>query len=148
MKFEKRNFMGIELDVLVGHPEFELLFLGTQVAREAGLKDPKSSIYHARQKLKDGRQLDTLVEDCSTIALPVDENARRIRKNTVMFTEPELYGMLLRAKSPATLPFRKWVTEVVLPSIRKTGKFDANEAQDEASIQFSGELAQLHAAAT
>lgn len=121
MKFEKRNFMGIELDVLVGPPEFELLFLGTQVTREAGLKDPKSSIYHACQKLKDGRLLDTQVEDCSTIALPVDENARRIHKNTLMLTAPELYGMLLRAKSPATLPFRKCVTGEVLPSIRKAG---------------------------
>lgn len=143
MKFEKRNFMGIELDVLVGHPEFELLFLGTQVAREAGLKDPKSSIYHARQKLKDGRQLDTLVEDCSTIALPVDENARRIRKNTVMFTEPELYGMLLRAKSPATLPFRKWVTEEVLPSIRKTGKYNAEDSQNPIAVASMDELKSL-----
>jgi prophage antirepressor-like protein len=143
VRFEKRNFMGIELDVLVGHPEFELLFLGTQVAREAGLKDPKSSIYHARQKLKDGRQLDTLVEDCSTIALPVDENARRIRKNTVMFTEPELYGMLLRAKSPATLPFRKWVTEEVLPSIRKTGKYNAEESQNPIAIGIMDRLKSL-----
>lgn len=126
----QRNFMGIELDVLVGHPEHELLFLGTQVARAAGLKDPKSSIYHARQKLNDGRQLETLVEVHSTIGLPVDENAKRIRKNTVMFSEPELYGMLLRAKSPATLPFRKWVTEEVLPTIRKTGKYDAEQSSN------------------
>ncbi len=40
MKFEKRNFMGIELDVLVGHPEHDLLFVATQVARAAGLKNP------------------------------------------------------------------------------------------------------------
>lgn len=36
--FEKRNFMGIELDVLVGHPEHDLLFVVSQVARAAGLK--------------------------------------------------------------------------------------------------------------
>lgn len=43
MKFEKRNFMGIELDVLVGHPEHDLLFVATQVARAAGLKNPHMS---------------------------------------------------------------------------------------------------------
>lgn len=36
MKFEKRNFMGIELDVLVGHPEHDLLFVAVQAARAAG----------------------------------------------------------------------------------------------------------------
>ncbi|VFB19367.1 Uncharacterised protein [Pseudomonas fragi] len=34
--FEKRNFMGVELDVIVGHPEHDLLFVATQVARAAG----------------------------------------------------------------------------------------------------------------
>ena len=38
--------------------------------------------------------------------------------------------MLLRGHAPQSEPFRKWVTEVVLPSIRKTGKFDVNEAVD------------------
>lgn len=36
--------MGIELDVLVGHPEHELLFVATQVARAAGLKDPSNAV--------------------------------------------------------------------------------------------------------
>ncbi|MFJ7142135.1 Bro-N domain-containing protein [Pseudomonas protegens] len=143
MQFEKRNFMGVELDVMTGHPEHDLLFLGTQVARCVGLKDPKSSIYHARQKLKDGRPLETLVEDCSTIALPMDENAKRIRKTTVMFTEPELYGMLLRANSPATLPFRKWVTEEVLPTIRKTGRYDAEESTNPIAQSLMDELKTL-----
>lgn len=40
--------MGIELDVLVGHPEHELLFVATQVARAAGLKNPSHAVanYH------------------------------------------------------------------------------------------------------
>ncbi len=42
--------------------------------------------------------------------------------------------MLLRGHTPQSDPFHKWVTEVVLPSIRKTGKFDVNEAQDKESL--------------
>lgn len=37
--------MGVELDVLVGHPEHDLLFLATQVTKAAGLRDPKGTIY-------------------------------------------------------------------------------------------------------
>ncbi|MDK1394665.1 BRO family protein [Pseudomonas protegens] len=73
----------------------------------------------------------------------MDENAKRIRKNTVMFTEPELYGMLLRAISPATLPFRKWVTEEVLPTIRKTGKYNAEESTDPIAQSLMDELKTL-----
>lgn len=42
--FEKRNFMGIELDVLVGHPEHELMFLATQTIATAGLKNAKQLV--------------------------------------------------------------------------------------------------------
>ncbi|MNE87534.1 hypothetical protein D3C77_187950 [compost metagenome] len=38
--------MGIQRDVLVGHPEHELLFVATQVARSAGLKDPSYAVCH------------------------------------------------------------------------------------------------------
>lgn len=138
--------MGIELDVLVGHPEHELLFVATQVARAAGLKDPKSSIYHARHKLQEGRAVETLVEDCSTIGLPLDENARRMRKNTTMFTEAELYGVLLRSKSPLTAPFRQWVTEEVLPTIRKTGKYDAEKSTNPIALGLMDELKALRGA--
>lgn len=70
MKFEKRNFMGIELDVLVGHPEHEFLFVATQVARAAGLKNPKSSVQYIKSaggnlqakelKVQDSRTLDVI----------------------------------------------------------------------------------------
>lgn len=32
--------MGIELDVLTGHPEHELVFVSTQAARAGGSKNP------------------------------------------------------------------------------------------------------------
>lgn len=76
---------GIELDVLVGHSEHDLLFVATQVARAAGFKDPKGSIHHARAKLKEGRPIPALVDLSSTNA-PLDENAKRMRCTTVLFT--------------------------------------------------------------
>jgi prophage antirepressor-like protein len=118
--------MGIELDVLIGHPEHDLLFIATQVARAAGLANPAGSVNLARKYHKCGRPLEGLMQDLC-ISLPVDEQGRKLRSTTVLFTEPETYKMLLRGNAPQSEPFRKWVTEIVLPSIRKTGKFDVNE---------------------
>ncbi|MBU3054956.1 BRO family protein [Pseudomonas indica] len=62
----------------------------------------------------------------------------KLQQTSWLFTKAATYQMLLRGHAPASEPFRKWVTEVVLPSIRKTGKFDVNEAQDATSQQFAG----------
>lgn len=144
MQFVKQSFMGIELDILTGHPEHDILFIATQVARAAGLKAPADSVTVARKHHKCGRSLKTLTDN-SSVSLPLDARGRKLRSTTVLFTEPEAYTMLLRGHAPASEPFRKWVTEVVLPSIRKTGSFNVNEAQDTTSQQFAGELAALHA---
>lgn len=180
--------MGIELDVLVGHPEHELLFVATQVARSAGLKDPGSSIRTSKRRLPDGsvqlssltalsaaslpkvtgalqwrdalRVLDsvqdspnasdfakvmrkqaglalmTLIQDgCIRLEdIPADERDQRLRTTTVIFTESESYQMLLRGSAPQSEPFRKWVTEEVLPTIRKTGRYDASESSDPIAV--------------
>lgn len=143
MSFTKQSFMGIELDILIGHPEHDILFIATQVARAAGLKDPAGSVNLARKYHKCGHPLATLIDN-SSVSLPGDEKGRRIRSTTVLFTEPETYKMLLRGHAPASEPFRKWVTEEVLPSIRKTGAYNVNESTTKEGMQFSGELAQLH----
>lgn len=130
----QRNFMGIELDVLVGHPEHELLFVATQVARAAGLKNPYNAAFNYR-KLKG----NTGVEWVMIGALPecgrgvaTDEHGRSLPANTTMLPEAHVYQMLLRGHAPASEPFRKWVTEEVLPTIRKTGKYDAEQSSNPA----------------
>lgn len=52
-----------------------------------------------------------------------------------MLTESEAYTMLLRSNAPQTEPFRRWVTEEVLPTIRKTGKYDAEESTNPAVLR-------------
>ncbi|WP_313433194.1 BRO-N domain-containing protein [Stutzerimonas nitrititolerans] len=135
--------MGIELDILIGHPEHDILFIATQVARAAGLKNAKGSVNLARKYHKCGHPLETLVHKSCT-SLPVDEQGRKLRSTTVLFTEAETYQMLLRGHAPASEPFRKWVTEEVLPSIRKSGAYNVNESTTKEGMQFAGELAALH----
>ena len=131
--------MGIELDVLVGHPEHDLLFVATQVARAAGLKNPSSSIqaFHnsrAGQKL----QVGPLQLSC--------RDRRAVPDNAWLFDEPRLYQMLLRGNSPASEPFRKWVTEEVLPTIRKTGKYDAESSTNPIAMGLMDELKAIRGA--
>lgn len=41
-----------------------------------------------------------------------------------IINESGLYHALVKSRKPEAKPFRKWVTGVVLPSIRKTGKYE------------------------
>lgn len=43
--------------------------------------------------------------------------------------ENELYFVLMRSKSTKAKPFRQWVTNEVLPSIRKTGGYNVTQSQ-------------------
>lgn len=56
------------------------------------------------------------------------------QKVTVV-NESGMYAVILRSDKPQAKPFRKWVTSEVLPSIRKTGKFEAHKATDDLKAQ-------------
>lgn len=61
------------------------------------------------------------------MSLPKEPNGASLRTTTVLMTEAKVYDMMLKGKAPQTEPFRKWVTEEVLPTIRKTGSYNAEE---------------------
>lgn len=132
---QESNFMGIELDVLVGHPEHELIFLGYQVAAAAGLKNPAQSLKQWRGT-KEGQgssflTLKALIHE-TCIKAPEYVTSRGLtrayRGTMAMLTESEAYTMLLRSNAPNSEPFHRWVTEEVLPTIRKTGSYNAEDS--------------------
>lgn len=50
------------------------------------------------------------------------------RVQEVLFlTEPQLYFVMMRSRSEKARGFRQWVVNEVLPSIRKTGKYEAKK---------------------
>lgn len=51
------------------------------------------------------------------------------QKVTVV-NESGMYAVILRSDKPQAKPFRKWVTSEVLPSIRKTGKYEMKQSDD------------------
>ncbi len=58
---------------------------------------------------------------------PLETNGGK--QNFIFITEPQLYFVLMRSDKPKAKPFRQWVVNEVLPSIRKHG-FYAKEAQE------------------
>ena len=44
--------------------------------------------------------------------------------NSLHLSESGLYSLVLRSKLESAKEFKQWVTSLVLPSIRKTGKYD------------------------
>lgn len=47
-------------------------------------------------------------------------------QETIIISESGLYTLIIRSNKPKAKEFRKWVTGVVLPSIRKTGGYNMN----------------------
>lgn len=125
--------MGIELDVLVGHTEHDLLFVATQVARAAGLKNPSHAVSNYQRvagqpigllSWESVKQAYHEMIDPSNTHLGV----RNLQARSWLASEEWVYSMLLKGHAPASEPFRKWVTEEVLPTIRKTGSYNAEKS--------------------
>lgn len=48
-------------------------------------------------------------------------------QNFTIITEPQLYFVLMRSDKPTAKEFRRWITEEILPSIRKTGAYSIQQ---------------------
>lgn len=48
-------------------------------------------------------------------------------QNTTIINESGLYSLILTSRKPEAKRFKKWVTSEVLPTIRKTGKYQSKE---------------------
>lgn len=150
--------MGIELDVLVGHPEYELLFVATQVARAAGLKNPSSRVTQHRiansamPGLIQWRHVEQGYRETIDPKNPIEGHPGSyvVQANSWVASESWVYKMLLAGHAPASEPFRRWVTEEVLPTIRKTGSYSAESSTNPIAMgimdefkALRGELAEL-----
>ena len=48
-------------------------------------------------------------------------------ENTIYINESGLYSLMLRSKLESARVFKRWVTKDVLPTIRKTGRYDYDD---------------------
>ncbi len=54
-------------------------------------------------------------------------------KPLLIINEPGLYKLIIKSRKPEAKEFQRWVTHVVLPSIRKTGSYSVQSIQQKES---------------
>ena len=113
------------------HPEFEAVrvitidnepwFVGTDVAKALGYARPQNAIAdHCKHALKQGIGVKTGIKSDGADSIQVID--------MTVIPESDLYRLTMRSRLPSAEKFADWVVEEVLPSIRKTGKYDLLES--------------------
>lgn len=107
MAFENTK---VEVITLNGQPMFELYSTGMALGQT---KTAKGKTYPRKDRINENVK--------SAEITPVVRNGQQY------ITEPQLYDLMLEIKTEKVKPFRKWVTDEVLPSIHKTGSYSVEQ---------------------
>ena len=106
------HFQGKEIQIKV--IDNEPWFLAADIARALTVKDPSRMIEHARVKEQNVCKIMNRTNDVHREMLFVDEAG--------------MYKILMKSRKAVAEKFQDWVSEQVLPSIRKTGSYSVNQA--------------------
>ena len=88
----------------------QIMFVGKDVATALGYAKPENAI---------ATHVDT---DDKTTTL-IQGTGSNYKSKVVIINESGLYSLILSSKLPQAKAFKRWVTNVVLPQIRKTGGY-------------------------
>lgn len=90
-----------------------ILFCGSDVAKSLGYTNPSKALNdHCKGDL--------------TKRYPIVDALGR-QQDTIFIPESDLYRLIFSSKLPSAESFTDWITEDVLPTIRKTGGYVAND---------------------
>lgn len=102
----------------------EIWFVGKDVAEILGYSNPsKAVIAHVD---KDDKEI-LLLEAHS-------QNGNLVKTKTILINESGLYSLILSSKLPKAKSFKRWVTNEVLPSIRKHGAYMTPETLEKVML--------------
>ena len=88
----------------------QIMFVGKDVATALGYKNPSNAL-----------QVHVDSEDKTSYLIQV--SGSNYKANTLFVNESGLYSLVLSSKIPQAKAFKRWVTNEVLPQIRKTGGY-------------------------
>jgi len=94
-------------------------WVALDVCRALGMSEP----HRALSRLDDDDRHSMTVLD-----------GRGIPQQTTVINEPGLYTLILRSRKPEAVAFKQWVTHEVLPSIRRTGGYQAAPADVDMTV--------------
>lgn len=100
----------------------QIWFVATDVCKALEI----SNTPHALKRLDD--------DEKATIANS-DSRHGQGAQNYNIINESGLYSLVLRSRKPEAKQFKKWVTSEVLPSIRKTGKYQLETKRNRRSLR-------------
>jgi prophage antirepressor-like protein/predicted GIY-YIG superfamily endonuclease len=107
----------------------ESWFRGGQVAKVLGYSHPADAI--ARHVESDDKiTIKKLLENIALIGVDETRTPTKCDPQTIFINEPGLYSLIMSSKLPLAKEFKKWVTTEVLPTIRKTGKYDLTKQKE------------------
>lgn len=109
--FEEKQVRTIEIN---GEP----WFVGKDVATVLGYKNTRDAM---------NKHVDT--EDKNTVA--IHDGITRGNPNQTIINESGLYSLIISSKLPTAKKFKRWVTNEVLPTIRKHGAYLTDQKIDE-----------------
>ena len=121
--FRDERFGEVRTATINGEP----WFVGKDVAEMLGYKEPSKAV---RERVDP--------EDKGVSDLDTPGGIQR----TVIINESGLYSLILSSKLPQAKEFKRWVTSVILPALRRTGAYIAGEEKmDEDELIAQGYLA-------
>lgn len=70
---------------------------------------------------------DAVIRHCKNNGIVKHDSVNSVGKKyqTIFINEPNLMRLVVKSKLPAAEKFEAWVFDEVLPTIRKTGKYEA-----------------------
>lgn len=108
--FKNKDFGSVRALVINDEP----WFVGKDVAEVLGYKNQNDAL---------SKHVEN--EDKDTIAIR-DSIGRN--RNTPIINESGLYSLVLSSKLESAKKFKRWVTSEVLPTLRKTGKYNIKDS--------------------
>lgn len=104
--FENSEFGKVHVLDIEGEPQF----VGKDVASILGYAKPENAIAN---HVDDEDKTSTLIQGSGS----------NYKSKAIIINESGLYSLILSSKLPKAKEFKRWVTNEVLPSIRKTGGY-------------------------
>lgn len=112
--FQKEEFGSIRTVILNGNP----WFVAADVCKILGICNPTDALNKGLENFEKARL-----------------NLGLQGGDTNIISESGFYTLVLRSRKPIAKPFRIWVTNEVLPAIRKTGKYTISESKMESMLE-------------
>ena len=110
--FENAELGAVRTLLIDGEP----YFVGKDVAEILGYSNPRDAL----RKHVDDEDKNDGVAICDSIGR---------EQKPILINESGLYSLIFSSKLPTAKQFKRWVTGEVLPAIRKTGRYETEEAR-------------------